>query len=75
MSEESGAAKAGEYWFNTSTGQVEEGRQSGWSDLMGPYGSRAEAEHALDRARRRTEAWDQQDDAWSSGDDAAPGAD
>ena len=35
-----------EYWFNTRTKQVEEGRQSDYTDLMGPYPTRAEAEAA-----------------------------
>lgn len=47
-----------EYWYNTRTHQVEEGKRSQWADLMGPYATREEAEHALDRARRRTEAWE-----------------
>ncbi|QGQ19083.1 SPOR domain-containing protein [Cellulomonas sp. JZ18] len=50
-----------DYWYNIRTGQVEEGRRSDWSQRMGPYKTREEAEQALDRARRRTEAWDAQD--------------
>ena len=50
-----------EYWYNTQTRQVEEGRQSDWAHLMGPYGSREEAQHALEKARARTEAWDAED--------------
>ncbi|WP_129337760.1 SPOR domain-containing protein [Cellulomonas endophytica] len=52
---------AGDYWFNTQTRQVEEGRQSDWSNLMGPYGSREEAEQALAKADARSRAWDAQD--------------
>jgi len=64
MSEEKGPPPAQEYWFNTQTGQVEEGRQSSWSHLLGPYGTRAEAQHALDTARLRSEAWDREDEEW-----------
>ncbi len=50
-----------EFFYNTSTHEVEEGRRSDWSQLMGPYASRAEAQQALEKARARNEAWDQQD--------------
>jgi hypothetical protein len=30
-------------------------------DRLGPYGSKEEAEHAIDIARRRNEEWDAQD--------------
>ena len=52
---------ATQYWYNTETHAVEEGRQSDWSKLMGPYSTREEAEHALERARQRTESWDEED--------------
>ncbi|AEE46370.1 hypothetical protein [Cellulomonas fimi] len=50
-----------EYWYNTETHAVEEGRRSDWSKLMGPYPTREAAEHALQRAKERTEAWDEED--------------
>jgi hypothetical protein len=53
----------GDYWFNTRTRQVEEGHQSDWTDLLGPYESREQAERALDTARERTEKWDAQERA------------
>lgn len=53
-----------QYWYNTETGQVEEGHRSSWTHLMGPYGSRAEAQRALERARSRSESWDQEDEEW-----------
>lgn len=31
------------------------------AERMGPYASEADASHALERARERTEAWDAQD--------------
>jgi hypothetical protein len=52
---------ATEYWFNTETNEVEEGRRSDWSKLMGPYPSRDEAQHALEKAQARTQAWDKED--------------
>jgi hypothetical protein len=51
-----------EYWFNVVTHQVEEGPQSDWTQLLGPYSSRAEAEKALEKVRQRNEAWDAEDD-------------
>jgi hypothetical protein len=51
-----------EYWFNVVTHQVEEGPQSDWTQLLGPYPSRAEAEKALEKVRQRNEAWDAEDD-------------
>ncbi len=57
-----------EYFFNTKTKQVEKGRQSSWEHVMGPYSTREEAEGALEIARHRTEAWDDDDDRWSEHD-------
>ncbi|MCL1869826.1 MAG: SPOR domain-containing protein [Promicromonosporaceae bacterium] len=59
-----------EYWFNTQTHEVEEGRHSSWSHLMGPYPTREDAQRALDKARRRSEAWDHDDEDWAAGHDA-----
>lgn len=53
-----------EYWFNIRTKQVEEGRQSGWQDLMGPYPTREAAQAALETARERTETEDEKDREW-----------
>lgn len=52
---------ADEFYYNTETGQVEQGKQSTWSHLMGPYPTREAAQHALEQARARTEAWDEED--------------
>ena len=46
------------FYYNLKTGEVEEGRQSAWTDLMGPYPTRDAAEHALEIARARTQEWD-----------------
>ncbi len=51
-----------QYWFNTKTGQVDVGHLKPGSTLLGPYGTREEAEGALATARAKTEAWDRQDD-------------
>jgi len=50
-----------EYYFNTETGEVEEGKPSSWTHRMGPYPTREEAAHALERAQQRNETWDGQD--------------
>ncbi|WP_454858176.1 SPOR domain-containing protein [Promicromonospora soli] len=55
-----------QYWYNTETGEVEEGHRSSWTHLMGPYGTRAEAERALANAKARSESWDKDDDEWRS---------
>lgn len=46
-----------EYWFNTKTGQVEEGKQSLASDLLGPFGSSAEAARAPERLQENARTW------------------
>lgn len=58
-----------EFYFNIRTRQVEEGRQSDWSELMGPYPTREAAEHALEKARENTERWDEEDRRWQEGED------
>jgi hypothetical protein len=59
-----------QFWFNTRTGQVETEEDKGQGkDLMGPYASREEAAQALESARRRTEAWDEEDRRWREGDE------
>ena len=56
-----------EYYFNIRTHQVEEGAQSDWSQLLGPYATRAEAEGALARVQANNEAADQaEDEEWGS---------
>jgi hypothetical protein len=50
-----------EFYYNLKTGEVEDGHQSTWTSLMGPYPTREEAEQALETARRRNEAWDEDD--------------
>ena len=52
------------FYYNISTGAVEEGRQSHGVDLMGPYSTRAEAERALETAATRNEQWEQAEEEW-----------
>ena len=61
-----------EFWFNTTTGEVEEGRVSDWAVVLGPYPTRAAAARALDTARTRSAEWDREDERWAAG---APGDD
>lgn len=52
------------YWFNLKTRQVEahdDPERARSAELMGPYDSREAAEQALETARQRTEAWDEED--------------
>jgi len=55
-------AMADGFYFNIETHQVEEGRQSDYTKLMGPYPTREAAEQALETARRRNQSWDAQDE-------------
>jgi hypothetical protein len=51
-----------EYWFNVRTHEIEEDRLSDWSQLLGPYATRAEAEKALEKVQQRNDDWDRDDD-------------
>lgn len=56
------------FWYNISTGQVEEdGQTDPKADLMGPYPTRAAAEQALQTAAEKTEKWDEEDREWNEG--------
>lgn len=59
-----GHAQSPEFYYNLTTRQVEEGKQSAAPDRMGPYATRAEAEQALERAKERNEAADEAERAW-----------
>ncbi|WP_293770662.1 SPOR domain-containing protein [uncultured Corynebacterium sp.] len=54
------------WYFDLSTGQVTQGPESGWSDRMGPYDTREEAENALKTAAERNAAADAEDEAWDN---------
>jgi len=51
-----------EFWFNIKTHEIEEGRRSDWSKLMGPYPTREAAARALETARQRTQNWDEEEE-------------
>jgi hypothetical protein len=51
-----------EYWFNTKTGSVEVGKQSAAIYRLGPFGSRVEAENALDLLKKRSKEWQEEND-------------
>jgi hypothetical protein len=53
-----------QYWYNTETGEVEEGHRSSWTHLMGPYSTRAQAQQALASAKVRNESWEKEDEDW-----------
>lgn len=56
------------FYYNTQTGEVEEGFASDWTQRMGPYRTREEAANALENAAQRNKAWDEADREWE-GDD------
>ena len=59
---------ATQYYFNLTTGQVESAEgKSPAKDVLGPYSTREEAQQALEKARARTEDWDEEDRRWDDG--------
>lgn len=52
------------YYYNTETGEVEHGMVSSFTNRLGPYPTRAAAEHAQEIAQARNEAWEQQNREW-----------
>lgn len=48
-----------EFWYNLTTREVEVGPQSDYSQLMGPYSSREDAQRALQTAAENTQRWDE----------------
>ncbi|MBL3686992.1 methionine aminopeptidase [Leucobacter zeae] len=51
------------YWFNTRTGEVEEGPQSLSVDRIGPFASRDEAARANEIVAERAKRWAEEDAA------------
>lgn len=51
-----------QFWYNVNTHEVEEDAQSDWSQLIGPYNSRKEAQLALEKVKARNAAWEASDD-------------
>lgn len=58
------AQKAGDWYYNLETREVEKGLVSDWTKRIGPYPTREAAEHALDIAASRNATWDEADRAW-----------
>ena len=57
-----------QFFYNVSTGQVEELATKGQSkDLLGPYPTREAAAAALATAKAKTEAWDEEDRRYNQG--------
>lgn len=50
-----------QWWFNDKTKTVEQGPQSPQRDRIGPFETREEAQHALDRIKANNERWDDED--------------
>lgn len=51
------------WYFDTATGEVAQGKISGWNSRLGPYASEAEARKALETAEARSKAaeeWDEE---------------
>ncbi|WP_120004903.1 SPOR domain-containing protein [Nesterenkonia muleiensis] len=51
-----------EYWYNVTTGKVEQGAHSSWRHLLGPYETYDEASRALEKVQQRNEEWEQDDE-------------
>jgi len=53
------------YWYNVSTGAVEDDTNRSPVDrLMGPFDTHAAAEQALALAKENTQRWDDEDKEW-----------
>lgn len=51
-----------EWYYDTKTGEVTQGKQEGYLDRMGPYPTQQAASEALKTAAERNKAWDEDDD-------------
>ncbi len=49
------------YWYNMKTGAVEQGFVSPAPDRVGPFDTRVEAEHALEKLRENSAKWAEED--------------
>lgn len=50
-----------EWWYNSKTGDVVEGKQGLGSDLDGPFATQADAARAPELAAERARAWAAED--------------
>ncbi|WP_180359652.1 hypothetical protein [Miniimonas arenae] len=57
------------YYYNLTSGEVEKGLVSPWTQRMGPYRTAAEASAALETARKRSQSWDAEDRRWAGSDE------
>jgi hypothetical protein len=55
------------FYYNLTTGQVEEEGQSKAKDLLGPFPDRESAAHALQTIREREERKNTEDREWQGG--------
>lgn len=55
--------RAHQFWYNTSTGEVEEGQQSLASELVGPFATREDAMQAPERLRENARKWAEEEAA------------
>ncbi|GAA1953425.1 SPOR domain-containing protein [Agromyces allii] len=51
------------FWYNLKTGAVEQGFVSQSVDRAGPFDTREEAEHALEKLRANSAKWAEEDAA------------
>ncbi len=56
------------WWYCLKHNRVEEGPSCANAERLGPYHSRTEAEHALERVRERNEEWQRDDERWNNAD-------
>jgi hypothetical protein len=49
------------YWYNMKTGEVEHGYESPVIDRVGPFATREEAAHALEKLRANSAKWAEED--------------
>jgi len=52
-----------QFWYNMRTGEVEQGFVSPAVDRAGPFATREEASHALEKMRANSAKWDEEDRA------------
>ncbi len=49
--------KREQFWYNMHTGAVEQGFESPSADRVGPFATREEAAHALEKLRANSAKW------------------
>lgn len=52
-----------QFWYNMNTGEVEQGFESPSVDRVGPFATRDEASHALEKLRANSAKWAEEDAA------------